>query len=396
MARRVFLHIGLPKTGTSYLQTILWSHRPQLREAGLLVPGRERRDHLWASLVVREDRSVRRRGPRAPGSWDVLRREVAGWAGDAVVSHEFFCSASADQAARTVAALAPAQVHVVVTARDPLSLFTSSWQESLKNKATTPLEEYGRTVSDDPRVVWDWRALDLGLVLERWGGAVPPERVHVVTPPPTEAPRGELWTRFCGVLGIDPEVADPSAGFGNTSLGVVEAEVLRRVNERLVGFDRALDRGVWIRSFLADERLVPRGGDRFWPDAEQQEDCRRRALAAADLVRQRGFHVVGDLGSLLVPDQLPPRRHPSSVTDSEVAGVAVDLVAQLLGDVRERSSGRSSGRAGQPVPDHGTRRGSVQQAARRTAGRAGRLLARSARRVAGLSSPRRTGASHGE
>ena len=150
MARRVFLHIGLPKTGTSYLQTILWAHRPELRAAGLLVPGRERRDHLWASLVVRDDPGARRRHPRAPEAWDVLRREIEGWDGDAVVSHEFFCSASEEQARRVVEQLAPAEVHVVVTAREPLSLFTSSWQESLKNKATAPLEDYAREVSDDP------------------------------------------------------------------------------------------------------------------------------------------------------------------------------------------------------------------------------------------------------
>jgi hypothetical protein len=369
MARRVFLHIGLPKTGTSYLQTILWSHRPQLREAGLLVPGRERRDHLWASLVVRQDPSVRRRGPRAPGSWEVLRHEVATWTGDAVVSHEFFCSASTEQAARAVAALAPAEVHVVVTARDPLSLFTSSWQESLKNKSTTRLEDYGRTVSDDPTVVWDWRALDLGLVLERWGGVVPAERVHVLTPPPAGAPRDELWRRFCRVLGVDPQVADPRAGFGNTSLGVVEAETLRRVNERLVGFDRALDRGVWIRSFLADDRLVPRGGDAFWPDLEQQEDCRRRGRAAVRLLVERGFDVVGQPDALLVPDALPERRHPSSVTDAEVAGVALDLVARLLADLKERS----------PEAPPQRRRGAARRTAAGVARRAAALVRRRGR-----------------
>src|SRR5215213_1588952 len=383
MAHRVFLHIGLPKTGTSYLQTILWSHRPQLREAGLFVPGRERRDHLWASLVVREDRSVRRRDPRALGSWDVLQRGVAAWDRDAVISHEFFCSASAAQATRAVADLQPAEVHVVVTARDPLSLFASSWQESLKNKSTTRLQDYGRTVSDDPTVVWDWRALDLGLVLQRWGDVVPPERVHVIAPPPRSAPRSELWSRFCAVVGIDPQAADPSAGFGNTSLGLVEAETLRRVNERLVGFNRALDRGVWIRSFLADGRLVPRGGEPFWPDLEQQEDCRRRGRAAVALVAERGFDVAGDLDALLVPDLLPERRHPDSVTDAEVAEVAVDLVARLLGDLKEQSRG-----AGPREPDAGEVGASGQQAARRTAGRTGRVANRVASRV--MSRARRT------
>ena len=134
----VFVHIGLPKTGTSYLQTILWSHRDELAGAGMLVPGRERRDHLWASLVVREDPRVARRNPRAPQAWQVLVDELADWDRDGVISHEFFCSASAEQARRMVDELAPAEVHVVVTAREPLGLFTSSWQESPEEQGHQP------------------------------------------------------------------------------------------------------------------------------------------------------------------------------------------------------------------------------------------------------------------
>lgn len=350
MSRRVFVHIGLPKTGTTYLQTVMWDQREAMREAGMLLPGRERRDHLWASLVVRGDPHVARRNPRAPSSWDVLRAEVAEWPHDAVISHEFFCSATAEQAREMVEALAPAEVHVVVTAREPLSLFTSSWQESLKNKSTERIEDYARTVSEDPLTVWDWRALDLRLVLERWGDVVPSERVHVLTMPPPGAARSTLWDRFAGVLGLDPAGYEVETGFANSSMGVVEAETLRRINEHLDGFSRAHDRGVWIRSFLADERLVPRGGDRFWPGPDQQEECRERARAAVELVRERGFHVVGELDSLLVPDELPPRRHPSSVTDAEVAQVAVELSARLLADVRERS--RAPGADPAPVPAH--------------------------------------------
>jgi len=336
---RVFLHIGLPKTGTSYLQAILWSHRDQLRAAGMLLPGRERRDHLWASLVVREDPTVERRNPRAPEAWDVLRREIRGWGGDAIISHEFFCSASAEQAEAMVGALAEdgAEVHVVVTAREPLSLFTSSWQEHLKNKGTARISDYAATESDDPTVVWNWRALDLRLVLERWAPAVAdPARLHVITSPDREQPRDELWRRFGSVVGLSPDVATTES-FANASMGVVEAETLRRINERLEGFDRAFDRGVWIRSFLADDRLVPRGGEPYWPGPEQVADCRSRGEAAVRLVRDAGFDVVGDLDSILVPASLPPRRHPDSVTDTEVADVAVSLAAELLGEVRSRT-----------------------------------------------------------
>ncbi len=342
MSRRAFVHIGLPKTGTSYLQAIAWPGRERLREAGLLLPGARKSDHLLSSLIVRDDPGVARRGPDAPAAWDRVRADTADWSGDALISHEFFCAASAEQATRMVDQLAPAEVHVVITAREPLGLFTSSWQESLKNKSTTRLADYGRSESDDPRAVWDWRALDLGLVLERWAPAVPPERLHVLTPPPPGAPREVLWERFAGVLGIDPATCDASQGFANASMGVVEAETMRRVNERLTGFGTARARGVWLRSFLADERLVPRGGEPFWPADDQVADARARGERAVERLRAAAYDVVGDVDLLRVPEDLPPRRHPDSVTDAEVAEVAVDLVATLMGDLQRRT-GHASG-----------------------------------------------------
>ena len=45
--------------------------------------------------------------------------------------------------------------------------------------------------------------------------------------------------------------------------------------------------------------------------------------------------MIGDLDSLLVPDELPERRTPESVTDAEVAEVAVELAARMLHDVRD-------------------------------------------------------------
>ncbi len=47
MAATVFLHIGLPKTATTYLQTILWGNREVLEQQGIRLPGPERRFHYW-------------------------------------------------------------------------------------------------------------------------------------------------------------------------------------------------------------------------------------------------------------------------------------------------------------------------------------------------------------
>lgn len=334
MVRRVFVHIGLPKTATTYLQTILWTNRDAVRRQGLLLPGRERRDHLWASRVVREEPERLRRPTREHEAWERILDDLRAADGDGLVSHEFFAAATADQARAMVEQLGPAEVHVVVTAREPLGLFTASWQESLKNKSTVPMADYSRREAASPQVIWNWRTLDLRLVLRRWSKAVPFDRIHVLPLDP-RAPREEIWHRFAGLLGLSPDDVDLSASFPNQSMGVVEAELLRRVNEQLEGFDSAFDRGVYIRTFLADERLVPRGGERYWPGPDQVEECRERGDRAIRYLGRHPVDVVGDPEVLRVPAELEPRRTPDTVTDSEVATAASAVIAGLLGDVRE-------------------------------------------------------------
>ena len=357
MVDRVFVHIGLPKTATSYLQTIVWSNRDRLRERGIVVPGAERRDHLWSSRTVREQPSHRRASEYQQQAWSRVREELASSTGTGLISHEFFAAASAAQAQAMVAALAPAQVHLVVTAREPLGLFTASWQESLKNGATTPMPDYSRTVSDKPTDIWNWRTLDLRLVLERWTEAVPPERVHVLVLDPA-APREDVWERFAGIVGFATDGVDLSGSFPNTSMGVAEAETLRRINGRLTGFTKAFDKGVYLRTYLADERLVPRRGERFWPEPDQIEECRRRGEEAVAHLEAAPYDVVGDLAHLRVPEELEERRSTLSVTDAEVADVAVGLVATMLGDVRElrsQASQASQASLAGPAPDGGWR-----------------------------------------
>ncbi len=344
MAATVFLHIGLPKTATTYLQTLMWAERDLMREQGVLLAGAERRDHLWASRIIREDPNLPKYDERRRTAWDRLRAEIAAWDGTAVLSHEFFAGASAEQAARMIAELAPAEVHLVLTAREPVGLFASSWQESLKNRETATMAQYAQApVEDSSQAIWNWRTLDLGLVLQRWAATLPPEQVHVLPLPAPGSPRSLIWERFAGLVGLQPAAFDLSASFPNESMGVVEAETLRRINLHLQDddFTKPFDKGVYIRTFLADERLVPRDGERFWPDAEAIDDCRARGQAAVAHIREAGYDVIGELENLLVPPVLEDRRTVASVTEAEVAEVATELAGRMLHDVRELTKERN-------------------------------------------------------
>lgn len=339
MVARVYLHIGLPKTGTTYLQQILWAHRDQLRAQGIVLPGGGHRDHLWAALDVQERPGLARRHVDAPGTWERLCAELdAAPEATGLISHEFFCGATADQASRAVQRLAPAEVHVVLTARHALGMLTAGWQELVKNGSTiTPRE------AADPRRTseFSWQTWDLGGVLERWGAAVPAERIHVVAMPGRAEPADQHWVNFASVLGVRGEFAPPQEA-ANSSLGVVQVELLRRLNADLGEFRSAFDRGQWIRGYLAERHLAGQPGERFGLEEDLVAESRRRADAAVELIRGRGVDVVGDLDSLRVPAVLPPTRSLDSVTSQEMLASASALVASMLDDARASATGASS------------------------------------------------------
>ena len=41
----MFLHIGEPKTGTTFLQQVMWPNRAELAAQGVVLPGHHGQDH---------------------------------------------------------------------------------------------------------------------------------------------------------------------------------------------------------------------------------------------------------------------------------------------------------------------------------------------------------------
>ncbi len=238
--RRVFLHVGEPKTGTTFLQQVMWRNRAELAAAGVVLPGHHPQDHYRASQDLRGIQKLASDPAGSwTGEWEILAEQARQAPGTAVISHELFAAVDEQQAARAVASLAPAQVHIVLTVRDMGTLLPAEWQETVKHRNARPWLEWLSAVLDteaadpDRRQWWFWRVHDTMAILELWSRQLPPERVHVIMTPPREASSGLLWQRFAGLLGVDPAAADLSRARPNSSLGLPEIEFLRRLNEQL-------------------------------------------------------------------------------------------------------------------------------------------------------------------
>jgi hypothetical protein len=359
--RRVYVHIGLPKTGTTFLQTTMWHNRPQLRAQGVLYPGRERLDHYQAFQQIRG--GAQRRGEGRPGAWDRLTRQLGRWDRVGLVSHEFFCMATPAQAARVVADLAPAEVHVVLTVRSYALQFPAIWQEALKMGYDGAFDQFmDEALAGERKGAWGWASQDLPTILRTWSEVVPPERIHVITVPPPGARRGLLWERWCQTLGIDDSSFELDVSYPNESLGAPQAALLRQVKPHLSG--PLLDgptRHRWVRRYFGHEVLVPQGGPRFAARPSYSAELAERSRQAITAVESGGYDVVGDLTDLLAESPVQDGPHPDDVPAEEMLEIAARAIEQMIRDVRELTLERNEWRR----KAQGAARGGVRSVARR-------------------------------
>lgn len=343
MTKTLYLHVGGPKTGTTYVQQVLEHNRGTLAEAGVLVVG-PRLDLIHSAMVIREDPRLKTLPARASQAWERVVEQVTGWEGDtAVASYELFANAPAQGVRRALAAFSGIEVHVVVSARDLGGAISSAWQEQLKFGSTTPLEEWVPPAESAERSEWGWRTMQPANVAARWGADLPADRVHVVTVPSSAASSTTLWERFaqaCGLPGAD--MLDLDIERANESLGVVEAELLRRINVGLAGrIDGGRQKSLWIRDTLAHRVLAPIGREKIALTEAQQDEASAEAEKAIEAITEAGYPVHGSLDDLR-PKRAAGRR-PSEVAEGELVESATLALGDLLVWTRDQGAEPASG-----------------------------------------------------
>jgi len=333
MADVVYVHVGAPKTGTTYLQDRLLANRHRLAEHGVGYPAGASGDMFDAALDLIDRRWGGHR-ELVRGEWDALAERVRRTPGTAVVSHEVLAAARPDQVKRAIRDL-EGEVHVVYSARDIARQVPAEWQESVKHRYRRSFDRFLRSVQaverhDSP--MWFWQVQGLPDVLDRWAADLPPEHVHLVTVPRSGAAPGRLWRRYCRAFGIDPRWAtEGGAARSNASLGIDETALLRELNGRLkkAGLDsgsyRTLVRHVVVHQTLSSRKrmrpvsLPPKAYG--WAEEVAEEWI--------EYVEQASIDVVGNLDDLRPvhrdaedwqdPDRAKPRRVADAALDSLVA-----------------------------------------------------------------------------
>lgn len=333
MSRRVLLHVGCPKTGTSYLQDVLFRNQALLREHDVLYAADRFDAHFLAALDLM---TLPWGGleTEAVGAWDRLAAQVRDWHGTAIISHEIFARATPTQVARALESLGDAEVHLVLSARDLVRQVPAEWQENVKHRSHVTYARFLETIRDPGRDSkigsWFWAVQELPDILDRWGATLPPERVHLVTVPPPGSDRGELWRRFSRTFGLDDLPLDLTAERENPSLGVPETSLLRTINQRVTSILAPPDYRPLVREVLAHQTLSRSvSSARLGLSPDDHAWARDLSARWVATLGERGYDVAGDLDDLLGPEP-GDFADPDTAPAEELLPPALDAIGALL------------------------------------------------------------------
>ncbi|WP_221584343.1 hypothetical protein [Microbacterium sp. G2-8] len=332
------LHIGMPKTGTTALQTTASRQRDALVAHGVRYPGDDinHRRALLAKLGVVWGWGE---GAAVPGMrpWHELEREISGGDTSRIwLDHEFCATARRESAAQLIDALG-GPVHVVVTFRPIPAYVASAWQQYLKSGLSIDLDTWMHRVLDGWPALDDatpsfGRRIDYAGVVEKWASLVGPENVTAIVLDPAD--RSVVSETFEDLLELPRGMLDSDArtdAFSlNRGFSWEEAEVMLRLNQAIERggglpwpeYSRTVRHGVVNRLLThhavgADERrvLVPR-----WA-ADRASEIARGQL---ERIRASGIAIVGDLDLIAAQGETAelerPSLVPAAVADDAVSG----------------------------------------------------------------------------
>lgn len=320
MADRLVLHIGLMKSGTTFIQQRCNVNRETLAQQGILFPG-----PTWGTQA-RAVADLNGSKHAHEGAWASLRDEINAHPGTAIVSMESLAPIRAPRIAQLVSDFPGTNLRVVVTVRDLGRTVPAMWQETVKNRGTSTWAEYLHAIEHGGGAGKRfWRRQSAGQIVNRWAKGVGADHVTVITVPPPGAPSELLWERFCQVAGITPAdwVEAPRA---NESLGAPSAMLMRRLNVELA------DLGV-----QAYKRRVKAFGKHVLVHRKRDEDAigftvpawlRRKSTRMISAIAESGVEVVGDLTELEPVDTRgadPDSVRPEQELESAVAALSTVL-----------------------------------------------------------------------
>lgn len=236
--KRLIIHPGFHKSGTTALQESFALNRPLLRENGIFYPPIGSKAHhrvAWA-LTQRPWGWNRRGGERTPEKyWDRMASRINGAKEETVIlSSEFFSEIDGERIRKIRSEIKGRDIQILFTLRPLTKLLPSSYQQYLKYGITIEYEDWLHAILDKPGESkvspTFWKRHSHGKVVARWVDIFGKSNVTLLIV--NEAQPTFLFDEINKFLNLPTGTLNAAPSGSNRSLTMEEISLLLELNRQ--------------------------------------------------------------------------------------------------------------------------------------------------------------------
>ena len=338
MAKRIVIHAGFFKTGTTALQSSLAANREKLLENGVLYPALSSADSSRSTGQHRAAWALKGRhwgwedggGSVTPIEvWDKLAGKLNDFEGTSLFSSEFLAELTRDDVERMSKDLKADKIEVVFTLRPLVKMLPSQYIQSLKYGMRLNYEDWLERIFNggEDKVQWRtfWTRHDHPDVVKRWVDVFGAENVTLLVVDETQP--NLIYETFSELLRLPNDLLKPVEEKGlNRSLTWEEICLLLEMNKK---FDRTLAWGEYatmIRNGIFRNLTdVPAQDGQHKLLTPQWAVDRAKELTVSNIqkLHSMGIKIIGDIDGTANADV------PTGVNEP-ISSLPLDFAAELL------------------------------------------------------------------
>lgn len=338
MTKRIVIHAGFFKTGTTALQSSLAANREKLLQNGVLYPSLSSTDASRSTGQHRAAWALKGRhwgwedggGTVTPITvWNKLADKLNNFDGTAVFSSEFLAELTREDVERMSRDLKGEKIEVVFTLRPLVKMLPSQYIQSLKYGMRLNYEDWLQRIFNggEQHVQWRtfWTRHDHPDVIKRWVDVFGAENVTLLVVDETKP--NLIYETFGEILSLPGDVLKPVEEKGlNRSLTWEEICLLLEMNKK---FDRSLAWGEYAtmvrNGIFRNLTDVParEGQNKLLTPEWAVSRAKELAVSNVEKIKAMGIKVIGDLEGTVNADV------PTGVNEP-ISSIPVDFAAELL------------------------------------------------------------------
>jgi hypothetical protein len=346
--KKLIIHPGFHKTGTTALQQALSEVRQELLESNFYYPhiaGNAHHRAAWS--IIEKTWGWKKRGGRSMGAteWKKLERKLKKNKGTAIISSEFFSEADENQLANFAKQLEGVEVQIIFTWRPLPFMLASSYQQYLKYGIKKSYLEWLDSIFQVPGEAKFtpsfWKRNLHGDVVSRWAEVFGAENISLIAV--NEADPNFLYGSFSDLAGVpNGIIREPLHQEMNRSLTFNESALLLEINRN---YPKDLD---WdsYEIFIRKGNVKALTGSAVYEASDEKILTPDWAIAKAAEINLKSLEQIKSLGVKIVGDidRSDFSRIPTG-TNAPVSTISIATAARAMIGVDMHALKRMHGKA---------------------------------------------------